>query len=127
MRDMNKQKYYLHKSNAKKRGLKMLMTFEEWFDIWQKSGKWEQRGHSAGQYCMSRFNDLGDYAVGNVFIQLHSSNMSQAKKDKVSARKGKVGNTVSDATRIKLSIAATGRKRTPESIQRGLETKRGKA
>jgi hypothetical protein len=55
------------------------LSFEEWYDIWKKSGHWEERGRKAGQYCMSRIDDIGHYEVGNVFIQLHSKNVHDAK------------------------------------------------
>ncbi len=53
------------------------LSFDEWFAIWQASGKLEQRGRCVGQYCMSRVNDTGHYEVGNVFIQQHSNNIRQ--------------------------------------------------
>src|SRR5580765_8503076 len=54
--------------NAKKRGIPFLLTFDEWWLIWQSSQKWEQRGRRKGQYVMARFKDLGPYTVGNVRI-----------------------------------------------------------
>lgn len=75
------KKYTWHRGNAKKRNIPFLLTFEEWWDIWQKSGHWEERGTKKGQYCMSRYNDTGPYAVGNVFIQLHSQNSSDGNQD----------------------------------------------
>ena len=55
------------------------LTFEEWKDIWIKSGKLEQRGKRKGQYVMARYNDIGSYAVGNVYITLHSDNIRFAQ------------------------------------------------
>ena len=70
-----KDKYRDCKKNAiNDRGIPFLLTFEEWWDIWQKSGHWEERGPHIGQYCMSRYGDLGPYVVGNVFIQLTTQN-----------------------------------------------------
>ena len=69
-----RHKYACHKSKAKDRGIEFNLTYEEWWDIWQKSGKWEQRGAGMNQYVMSRYNDKGAYIVGNVFIQLASEN-----------------------------------------------------
>jgi hypothetical protein len=56
----------------------MTLTFEEWWDIWQKSGKYPERGAKPGKYCMSRFNDSGPYSKDNVFIQLWTQNTSDA-------------------------------------------------
>lgn len=70
-----RQKYVQQRSKALDRGIPFNLTYEEWWDIWQKSGKWEQRGRKLGQYVMSRYNDKGAYEIGNVFIQLHSKNI----------------------------------------------------
>lgn len=61
-------RYNVHRSNAKKRNIPFLLTFEEWWSIWQESGKWEQRGKRSNQYQMCRNNDEGSYEVGNVRI-----------------------------------------------------------
>jgi hypothetical protein len=57
------------------------LTFEEWLDIWLESGHLHERGCKAGQYCMSRYDDIGHYEVGNVFIQLHADNTRQAGRN----------------------------------------------
>jgi hypothetical protein len=75
----NKHKYSCHKSKANARGIDFELTFEEWWNIWEQSGKWEQRGCRKGQYVMSRYNDSGSYIIGNVFIQEHSKNVSEAQ------------------------------------------------
>ena len=67
------------------------LSFDEWLSIWIESKKYSQRGSKKGQYCMSRFNDLGDYELGNVFIQEHSNNISQARKGKLPWNKGSKG------------------------------------
>ena len=67
-------KFWSQRSKAKHRGIEFHLTFEQWYDIWQQSGKWEQRGCRKGQYVMSRNNDIGPYAMGNVFIQLSGEN-----------------------------------------------------
>ena len=72
-----KNKYSCQKSKAKHRGIDFELSFNEWWDIWQQSGKWEQRGFRKGQYVMSRKNDIGAYEVGNVFIQRAEDNHSQ--------------------------------------------------
>lgn len=60
--------YYSQKSAARQRGIAFELSFEEWWDIWLSSGRWEQRGSRAGQYCMARKLDRGGYSVGNVDI-----------------------------------------------------------
>lgn len=60
------------------RSVKMKLTFEQWWKIWQDSGKWEQRGKRKGQYCMCRKNDNGNYTVKNVRIDLTANNVREA-------------------------------------------------
>ena len=106
-----RKKFTDHRSNAKKRTIEFKLTFDEWWDIWQSSGHWENRGYGAGKYCMSRFNDQGPYEVGNVFVQLHTDNSIQ----------GHLGLKMSDETKLKMSLAHSerispmkGKKRSPE-------------
>lgn len=67
-------KYNRQRANAHKRGIGWELTFPQWWDMWQKSGKWEQRGREAGQYYMCRFGDTGPYSDDNVRIDTMSSN-----------------------------------------------------
>lgn len=64
------------RTNASARKVEWNLTFWEWWHIWQESGKWEQRGRGAGQYCMCRHGDVGAYERGNVFIGEFSQNCS---------------------------------------------------
>ena len=68
------------KYEAKKRNIEWNLTFEQWWDIWQQSGFYHLRGSSRGEYCMSRYQDQGAYEVGNVYINLHTNNISDANK-----------------------------------------------
>ena len=77
-KDIRRVKYWNQKDNARKRGVTWEMTFEEWWEVWESSGVWEQRGCKRGQYCMSRKGDIGPYSKDNVFIQLHGSNLRDA-------------------------------------------------
>jgi hypothetical protein len=100
-----KNKYYTQKACAKRRDILFLLTFDDWWNMWQQSGKWHQRGCRKGQYVMSRYNDHGVYEIGNVFIQLNSENIKQAQ----------LGNNrshgpMSDEHKKNLSIARTGLK-----------------
>ena len=69
-----RHRYFCHKSKAKQRGIEFILSFDDWLNIWEKSGKLNDRGCKKGQYVMSRFNDTGPYSINNVFIQLHSKN-----------------------------------------------------
>lgn len=113
------RKYRAHKDNAKKRNIPFLLSFDEWMDIWQRSGHYNERGNRKGQYCMSRYNDIGAYQIGNVFIQLHSDNINQAwsgrkhsdeAKQKIANNHiGMSGKTQSEETKSKIGLAHKGK------------------
>jgi len=56
------------------------LTFDEWWQIWQDSGHYDEMGTRKGQYVMSRVEDRGHYEVGNVFIQTAEQNHRDAMK-----------------------------------------------
>ena len=97
-----KNKYHSQKARAKIRGIPFEMTFEEWWDIWQKSGKWEQRGKRADSYQMARYNDVGPYSVNNVYITKMKKNISFANNKKKHPKfKGVIkGTSIKDGTEI---------------------------
>lgn len=59
--------YRNQERNAKQRGIEWNLSLIEWWEIWQRSGKWQLRGRGKG-YMMCRFGDTGPYAAGNVYI-----------------------------------------------------------
>jgi len=61
--------------SARRRGIPFLLSFDEWYVIWQQSGHWLERGRKLGQYCMARYFDGGPYSKDNVKIILHRSNI----------------------------------------------------
>ena len=78
--DSPRRKFYNAKKQARKRvdrlgnQIEMRISFQEWWDIWQQSGHWHERGCFQGQYVMARHNDIGHYEVGNVSIILSTQN-----------------------------------------------------
>ena len=70
-------KYRSQKVHAKKRGIGWEFTFETWWAVWQRSGRWSQRGKRAGCYVMARHGDKGPYARWNVSIIPHEQNASE--------------------------------------------------
>jgi hypothetical protein len=94
-----KTKYSAHKSNTKRRGIEFDLTFEKWLDIWDKSGKWDERGRGADKYCMCRIGDTGSYSVDNVFIGQGKHNV----------RDGNIGKIDTEETRRKKSESAKGK------------------
>lgn len=68
------------KRNAAHRSIGWELTLAQWWEIWEQSGKWEQRGRYKGGYVMGRHGDAGPYAVGNVVICSHSENAIEREK-----------------------------------------------
>lgn len=79
------QKYRSHRRRAIRRGVGFEMTLPEWWEIWRNSGCWEKRGVHHGEYVMCRKGDIGPYAVGNVFVDLATENISMYWRDKKAA------------------------------------------
>lgn len=69
-------KYNQVRANAIKRGIPWEFSFEEWFDIWQQSGHWEERGPVG--YVMCRKGDTGGYNKENVYIATQEQNLADA-------------------------------------------------
>ena len=67
-------KFWAQRKQAEVRGVDFEMNFAEWWNVWEKSGKWELRGRGVGQYVMARFGDVGPYRTDNVHIILASQN-----------------------------------------------------
>jgi len=82
-REMTQEKvgyaYSQQKRNAASRGVAWEMNLPEWWAIWKDSGMWKKRGKFKGQYCMSRFGDVGPYKIGNVAIVSNADNAREAK------------------------------------------------
>ena len=85
-------RYHQHKGKSLYRGIEFLLTFEEWWNLWQASGKWEQRGRRKDQYVMARFGDQGAYELGNVKICLVAENVAESNRgmDHPAARRSAV-------------------------------------
>lgn len=74
------------------------LTFDEWWDWWQATGHYHERGRKKGQYVMARLNDVGHYELGNIFCCTHSENVKstddsykrtpEARANMSTARKG---------------------------------------
>ena len=90
-----KIKYRHQRATARQRGLQMKLTFQEWYQWWQETGHWNERGK--GGYVMSRFNDQGDYELGNIFCQRDAENSREAgvkKKGIPKVETGKLFKTI---------------------------------
>lgn len=67
--------FSMQRKNAHRRGICWELTLWEWWQIWQKSGHWQQRGRGNG-YVMCRKGDVGPYSIDNVFIARGIENSS---------------------------------------------------
>lgn len=56
------------RSNVTSQGQLWELTPWEWWMIWVNSGKWEQRGRGAGNYCMTRQDRSKPWTVDNTII-----------------------------------------------------------
>jgi len=92
-------KYTMQIKNATARGIPFLLSFEQWLSIWNDSGKLNERGRGAKKYCMCRYNDIGSYEIGNVFIGTGRENV----------RDGNLGKIMSQEVREKISQAHIGK------------------
>jgi hypothetical protein len=90
-----KGQYSKHRSNAHSRGVEFLLTFDQWWNIWQKSGHWKKRGNRSGRYVMARHNDEGPYRVGNVAIELFNANV--VTRNRVVAKALRISKTIENA------------------------------
>ena len=72
MRTDPRSRYLQHKRGAADRGIEFLLSFEQWWELWEPH--WEKRGTRKGQMCMCRRHDTGPYAVGNVRIATNREN-----------------------------------------------------
>lgn len=82
-------KYHVHKNGAKKRGIGFLLSFEEWWEIWEPF--WEARGKSKTSLVMCRYGDTGPYSKDNVYIDTYSNNSKLAVKLKPQERSKETG------------------------------------
>lgn len=69
-------KFVNQRGHAGKRGIKWDLSFADWWDIWQKSGKWDQRGRSSESFVMARRGDLDTpYSKDTVYICTSCQNL----------------------------------------------------
>lgn len=68
--------YSVQKGQAKARGIRFELTFDEWWTLWEPY--WDKRGKGQDQYMMGRKGDKGPYKVDNVTIITGRENRKQA-------------------------------------------------
>ena len=101
-----KQRYFEQRQNARNRGISFELTFDDWFAIWQQSGKWELRGRGKGTYVMSRIGDAGPYAVNNVYINSQEQNASEGSlKPRTDKHRDSIANALKGKQKSTIAIA----------------------
>lgn len=84
-------RYNCQKGKAKARGISWEISFEDWWNIWEASGHWNERGQVGYQMC--RYGDEGPYHKDNVYIATRTQNSLDAWKNgktKLPRRKDKI-------------------------------------
>jgi len=105
--------FHYQRKGAHKRGIRFLLTFEEWMKIWLDSGHLSERGKYRGQYVMSRPGDRGPYAVGNVKIVTVEANIIEGKLGKHPSKQARANMSaavrppITKAARRRMSASAT--------------------
>lgn len=82
------RKFESQRGNAKQRGIEWQLSFAEWWEVWQESGRWAERGRGSG-YVMARWADDGPYSVDNVYICTAAQNSSDSYITKPSSERTK--------------------------------------
>lgn len=72
--------FCIQRTNAKARAIFWELTYDQWKSLWDKSGKWNERGTKLNQYCMCRYNDVGPYSIDNVRIDTVLNNRKENAK-----------------------------------------------
>jgi hypothetical protein len=70
--DLALKRYEQNRRNALARGVRWKLTFQEWFEFW--GDDIDKRGCFRNQLVMMRYEDKGDYELGNIFKGSQSQN-----------------------------------------------------
>jgi hypothetical protein len=74
-------RYKAHRHNAARRGIEFALSFAQWWAIWKRSGRWNERGRGRGRFVMARNADRGGYEEGNVYITTNEVNAAAHEYD----------------------------------------------
>jgi hypothetical protein len=106
------------------RKITFLLTLEEWWDVWQRSGHWHEHGRQKDQYFMARIDDAGPYATWNVRICKGKNERRHSPETRAKMRASQLGHPgwnrgrkfgpLSAEARAKISVALRDRPKTPE-------------
>lgn len=74
-RSLPQSRFQQQKASAKTRGIPFLLSFEQWWELWEPH--WHRRGQKSQDMCMCRKADQGAYEVGNVRIATNRENQQE--------------------------------------------------
>ena len=76
-RSYAKGRYHTQKGGAKSRGIAFLITFDDWYDWFLSQGVDRNipQGNKGSSYAMCRYDDIGPYELGNIYLGTQSSNV----------------------------------------------------
>ena len=83
-RSSPRARFNAHKSSATQRGIAFLLSFEQWWELWEPF--WEKRGKGAQDMCMCRTADKGAYEWGNVRIATVKENQHERSLERRTTR-----------------------------------------
>lgn len=74
-----RNKFKQQKGQARYRGISWELSFADWWEIWEQSGAWRQRGRVHGESkMMARLGDVGPYSKENVRIVSMVENVKES-------------------------------------------------
>lgn len=74
-----RRRFIEQRMRARQRRIEWVISFVEWWGIWQKSGLWNVRGREHSESAvMARRGDVGPYSNGNVYIITLSANFTES-------------------------------------------------
>ena len=124
--------YASQKSHAKQRGIIFNLSFEQWYDWWQSTGHYAQRGRKANCYVMARINDVGPYELVNIYCCTVAENARTgnklnprkiSEKTREAALKANTGRNHSKASRDKMSTSQSKWTRKPAQFKKMVATR----
>lgn len=127
--------YHTQKGHAKRRGVPFKLTLEEWFDWWQSTGHYHERGRTKDCYVMARHNDTGPYELGNIYCCTVAENARTSnklnprkisKKTRDAATAANTGRTHSKASRDKMSASQSKWTRKPAQFKKMVATRQAR-
>jgi hypothetical protein len=106
--------YWRFSRYVKGRGIPFKITFDLWWQLWQESGKWSQRGASANCYCLARKSKDFGFVPDNVEIRKNYEGWKGRNGEKLPVGVTRMGKSYVARIWIKRTAYQLGYFRTPE-------------